>query len=55
LGIQRRHDQTRSDEIRRFIQHGYPWSELSETKRKSGDYDDLLRASLKIHLRPPVS
>ncbi len=41
LGIQRRHDPTRSDEIRRFVEFGYPWSELSEAKRNSGEYDDL--------------
>lgn len=41
LGIQRRHDEERSEEIRKFIQHGYPWSELSEAKRESGQFDDL--------------
>ena len=29
LGIQRRHDQRRSEEIAQFIRFGYPWSELS--------------------------
>lgn len=43
LGIERRHDPKRSEEIREFIQYGYPWSELSETKRKSGQFDDLLK------------
>jgi hypothetical protein len=41
LGIQRRHDQRRSDEIREFVQYGYPWSELSRSKRESGEFDDL--------------
>lgn len=41
LGIQRRHDKNRSEEIHKFIQFGYPWSELSEAKRKSGQFDDL--------------
>lgn len=41
LGIQRRHDQRRSDEIRQFVQYGYPWSELSNAKRESGEFDDL--------------
>jgi DGQHR domain-containing protein len=41
LGIQRRHDERRSDEIREFIQFGYPWSELSKAKRQSGKFDDL--------------
>src|SRR5579862_5242995 len=41
LGIQRRHDPARSDEIGQFVEFGYPWSELSEAKRQSGEYDDL--------------
>ncbi|MCL4706576.1 DGQHR domain-containing protein [bacterium] len=41
LGIQRRHDKDRSEEIHKFIRYGYPWSELSEAKRKSGQFDDL--------------
>src|ERR1700680_3027176 len=41
LGIQRRHDPARSEEIRKFVEFGYPWSELSEDKRNPGDYDDL--------------
>lgn len=41
LGIQRRHDQRRSDEIREFVQYGYPWSELSQSKRESGEFNDL--------------
>lgn len=41
LGIQRRHDQKRSDEIREFVQYGYPWSELSRSKRESGEFNDL--------------
>ena len=41
LGIQRRHDESRSKEIAEFIKFGYPWSELSASKRKSRDFDDL--------------
>jgi DGQHR domain-containing protein len=41
LGIQRRHDPLRSEEIRRFVEFGYPWSELSESKQRSGEFDDL--------------
>lgn len=41
LGIQRRHEKERSDEICRFVKYGYPWSELSETKRQSGEFRDL--------------
>jgi DGQHR domain-containing protein len=41
LGIQRRHDPERSTEIREFVKHGFPWTELTQRQRKSGDYDDL--------------
>jgi hypothetical protein len=41
LGIQRRHDPKRSEEIRDFIHYGYPWSELSDAKRSSKQFDDL--------------
>ncbi len=41
LGTQRRHDPERSKEIAAFIKFGYPWSDLSEAKRKSGEYQDL--------------
>lgn len=41
LGIQRRHEKQRSDEISEFVKFGYPWSDLSEPKRKSGDFRDL--------------
>lgn len=41
LGIQRRHDVARSKEIHDFVRYGYPWSDLSDTKRKSGEFDDL--------------
>lgn len=39
--IQRAHEKRRSKEIRRFIFNGYPWSDLSESRRSSGNYDDL--------------
>lgn len=41
LGIQRRHDRARSDEIAAFVRYGFPWSELSPAKRESGEYVDL--------------
>jgi hypothetical protein len=41
LGIQRRHDPERSTEIREFVRNGFPWSDLSERQRKSGDFEDL--------------
>ena len=40
-GIQRAHQATRSREIGRFIQYGFPWSDLSETRRRSGNFKDL--------------
>lgn len=40
-GIQRVHDADRSEEISEFITGGFPWSVLSESKRKSNEYSDL--------------
>jgi hypothetical protein len=41
LGIQRQHDEERSEEIGRFVEFGYPWSTLSEAKRKSAEFNNL--------------
>src|SRR6267143_4039109 len=41
LGIQRKHDPERSREIHEYVQFGFPWSDLSVAKRKSGSYADL--------------
>jgi DGQHR domain-containing protein len=41
LGIQRRHDPVRSLEINEFVRYGFPWSALSEARRKSGRFEDL--------------
>jgi hypothetical protein len=41
LGIQRQHDPERSEEIARFVEFGYPWSTLSEPKRKTAEFHDL--------------
>lgn len=41
FGIQRRHEEARSEEINQFVRFGYPWCELPEAKRNSGEYDDL--------------
>lgn len=41
LGIQRQHDEERSDEIAKFVESGYPWSTLSNSKQASEEYDDL--------------
>ena len=41
LGIQRRHEPKRSEEIARFVEYGYPWSVLSAQKRRQPDFADL--------------
>jgi hypothetical protein len=41
LGIQRRHDSERSEEIGEFVSHGFPWSSLGRQRRESGEYNDL--------------
>ena len=41
LGIQRRHEEDRSTEIRAFVRHGYPWAELPRSKQRQGNYADL--------------
>jgi len=41
LGIQRIHEESRSEAIREFVRFGYPWSDLSPTRRRSEDYSDL--------------
>jgi hypothetical protein len=41
LGIQRRHEPERSAEIAQFVGFGFPWSTLSEAKRKTQEFHDL--------------
>jgi hypothetical protein len=41
LGIQRQLDLERTEEIKRFVEYGYPWSTLSEAKRRSPTYHNL--------------
>ena len=41
LGIQRQLDVTRAAEIGRFVEFGFPWSDLSEAKRNSSDFREL--------------
>lgn len=41
LGIQRRHDKKRSDDISEFIHYGVPYAELTEARRQSGKFEDL--------------
>ncbi|SCB52108.1 DGQHR domain-containing protein [Bradyrhizobium shewense] len=41
LGIQRQHEPERSEEIAKFVEYGFPWSTLSEAKRRSAEFNDL--------------
>jgi len=41
LGIQRRHEEERSQEIAKFVQYGYPWSALSKRKQESEEFVNL--------------
>jgi len=41
LGIQRRHEPERSEEISQFVDYGFPWSTLSDAKRRSSDFNDM--------------
>ena len=41
FGIQRQLNKERSTEISRFVEFGYPWSDLSRAKRSSPDFRDL--------------
>jgi DGQHR domain-containing protein len=41
LGIQRQLDVERSFEIGNFVEFGFPWSTLSEAKRRSAEFHDL--------------
>lgn len=43
LGIQRMHDRARSAEIRRYVSHGYPWSSLSDAKRRAPENETLMK------------
>jgi hypothetical protein len=41
LGIQRRHDESRSEEIARFVRYGYPWSNLNKRQRQADEFRTL--------------
>src|SRR6185437_15598405 len=41
VGVQRKHDPERSEKIRQYVFGGFPWSDLSESKRKSNEFTDL--------------
>jgi DGQHR domain-containing protein len=54
--IQRSHDQERSDEIARFVKHGFPWSALAKARRNSGKFDNIkqpgwLPTSIVVNIR----
>ena len=39
--IQRKLDEDRTSEIAEYVQHGFPWSKLSERQRRQQRYEDL--------------
>jgi len=41
LGVQRRHDEKRSDKIRNYLLDGYPYCELTDTLKKTGEHESL--------------
>lgn len=41
IGIQRRHESDRSEQIAAYVRYGYPWSALTQLKRESGKFEDL--------------
>ena len=58
MAIQRTHERERSDEIRRFIHGGFPWSGLSEKQKESNEYRDLrmpgwLPTAIVANILPP--
>jgi len=58
--VQRGHEEERSSEIREFVQFGFPWCEMGESKRKAPGAQDLLKpgwlpTSILINILPPDS
>lgn len=58
INIQRKHIPERSAEIKNFIKGGFPWSVLSEKKRKSTEFEDLrmpgwLPTAIIANILPP--
>jgi DGQHR domain-containing protein len=41
LGIQRRHEASRSEEIRDYVRYGFPWSSVAKARREKSDFSDL--------------
>lgn len=58
LAIQRTHEKSRSDEIKRFIHGGFPWSDLSNRQKETSEYRDLrmpgwLPTAIVANILPP--
>lgn len=56
--VQRGHEEERSQTIREFVQHGYPWCEMGAAKRKLPGADDLrkpgwLPTAILVNILPP--
>ncbi len=56
--VQRGHEEERSGMIREFVQHGYPWCEMGEAKRKMAGAEDLLKpgwlpTAILVNILPP--
>jgi hypothetical protein len=41
LGIQRRHDKKRSENIKQFVKYGYPYCDLTKHNQESGEHETL--------------
>jgi DGQHR domain-containing protein len=41
IGVQRRHEEERSRDIRRYVEFGAPWADLTDAQRRSGQFEDL--------------
>lgn len=58
-GIQRRHDQSRSDEISQFVRDGYPLSSMSDGKRRAAGDDTRkpgwLPTAIVVNILNPTS
>ena len=58
--VQRGHEEDRSQTIREFVQFGFPWCEMSESKREQPDAGDLrkpgwLPTAILVNILPPKS
>ncbi|PWT73025.1 MAG: hypothetical protein C5B59_14385 [Bacteroidetes bacterium] len=56
--VQRGHEEERSEEIREFIQYGFPWCEMGESKRSMPGAEDLrkpgwLPTAILVNILPP--